>query len=394
MKINFQQKLISFFLIVIPSLLLSQSINNDLYKIIVELDKDRVIKDAEIYLLEKPVTITSFIAERSTGGINDFYSEGDYWWPDPENPDGPYIRKDGLTNPDNFTAHREAMRRLSIHVPVLIAAFKISGDKKYSDHAVKHLLAWFVDENTMMNPHMKFAQAIKGKVTGRGIGIIDAIHLVEVVQSVMVLEKEEMIDKGNLEKIKNWFTDFSDWLMNDQYGVDERDNENNHSTCWNMQVAQYAKFINDGNKLKFCRDHFKQELLPKQMENDGSFPLELKRTKPYGYSLFNLDAMVMVAEILSDSEDNLWEFKTSDGKKLKDAVDFMFPYIKDKSSWSFQKDVVYFDQWPVRHPSLLFASIAYNEDKYLKTWAKLNPAPTKDEVLRNFFIRQPILWIE
>jgi len=392
MIISFSGKL-SIIFFCITSLLPAQNNFNNLYKTIVELDKERVINEAEQYLNEDPITVTSFYADRTAGGIHDFYSEGDYWWPDPENPEGPYIRKDGLTNPDNFVAHRNALRRLSIQVPALVAAFKITGEEKYADHAVEHLDAWFINADTRMNPHMKYAQAIQGRVTGRGIGIIDAIHLVEVVQAIFVLEKDEILNQVELVIIKNWFKAFSDWLMNDQYGIDERDNGNNHSTCWNMQVAQYAKFINDELKLEFCRNHFKKEL-PKQMERDGSFPLELERTKPYGYSLFNLDAMIMVAEILSNSEDNLWKYKTPDEINLKTAVEFMFPYIKDKSIWPYQKEVMYFDEWPVRHTSLLFASIAYNEDKYLKTWAKLNPAPTKDEVLRNFFIRQPILWIE
>ena len=77
-------------------------------------DRERILKAANLYLLETPVTVTAQQCERSMGGLHDFYSEGDYWWPDPENPDGPYIRKDGQTNPDNFTAHRKAMRNLTI----------------------------------------------------------------------------------------------------------------------------------------------------------------------------------------------------------------------------------------------------------------------------------------
>ena len=38
-----------------------------------------------------------------------------------------------------------------------------------------------------MNPHLLYAQAIKGRVTGRGIGIIDTLHLVEVVRAASVL---------------------------------------------------------------------------------------------------------------------------------------------------------------------------------------------------------------
>jgi Alginate lyase len=393
MRIYSLIKLISTFIISFPFFLFAQVNSINVKETIIKLDKERVIQDANKFLLEGPITITSFRAERSAGGIHDFYSEGDYWWPDPKNPDGPYIRKDGLTNPDNFIAHREAMRRLSIQVATLVAAFKMTGNKKYAQHALKHILAWFVDSKTKMNPNLMFAQAIKGIVTGRGIGIIDTIHLVEVVQAIMFLEKASLIDTEDLEKIKNWFKSYCNWLTTSQYGIDERDHGNNHSTCWYMQVAEYAKFIGDEKKLQFCRNQFKQELLPKQMADDGSFPQELERTKPYSYSLFNLDAIVMIAQILSTPYDDLWKFRTSDNKNLKEAMEFMYPYIKDKSQWPFKKDVMYFDDWPVRQPSLLFGAIAYKEDKYLETWEKLNPAPTEYEILRNFFIRQPILWL-
>ena len=393
MRIYSLIKLISTFIISFPFFLFAQINSINVKETIIKLDKGRVVQDANKFLLEGPITITSFMAERSTGGIHDFYSEGDYWWPDPKNPDGPYIRKDGLTNPDNFIAHREAMRRLSIQVATLVAAFKMTGNKKYAEHALKHILAWFVDSKTKMNPNLMFAQAIKGIVTGRGIGIIDTIHLVEVVQAIMVLEKASLIDAEDLEKIKNWFKSYCNWLTTSQYGIDERDNGNNHSTCWYMQVAEYAKFIGDEKKLQFCRNQFKQELLPKQMADDGSFPQELERTKPYSYSLFNLDAIVMIAQILFTPDDDLWKFRTSDNKNLKEAIEFMYPYIKDKSLWPYKKDVMYFDSWPVRQPSVLFGAIAYDEKKYFDVWEKLNPSPTEDEVLRNFFIRQPILWV-
>src|SRR5512136_2140086 len=73
--------------------------------------KDEIIARADNLLTEKPVTITDFICNRSAGGKHDFYSEGDYWWPDPQNPDGPYIQRDGMTNPGNFVDHRKAVIR-------------------------------------------------------------------------------------------------------------------------------------------------------------------------------------------------------------------------------------------------------------------------------------------
>src|SRR5438874_2191587 len=98
-----------------------------------QLDRDRVLKAADQYLAEKPITITASRSPRSTGGPHDYFSEGDYWWPDPKNPDGPYIQRDGESNPDNFNDHRLALIRMSIQVPALVAAFKLTGDRKYAD---------------------------------------------------------------------------------------------------------------------------------------------------------------------------------------------------------------------------------------------------------------------
>lgn len=360
---------------------------------IVKLDSDRIISAADKYLLEDDVTITSTIAERSAGGIHDFYSEGDYWWPDPENPDSPYVRRDGMTNPENFTAHRKAMVRLSIQVATLAAAYKITGDTKYADKAIEHIKAWFVNEKTKMNPNLLYAQAIKGRFTGRGIGIIDTIHLVEVVQAIIVLEKAGVINNEDLAAIKNWFNDYLTWMTTHQYGIDERDNGNNHSTCWAMQVAEFAKLTGNDEQLNFCRKMFTDTLIPDQMAKDGSFPKELERTKPYGYALFNLDAMATLCQIISNDQNNYWNFTTSDGRNMKKAVEFMYPFINDKSTWTYQQDVMYWDDWPVRQPSLLFAGLNYNEQKYIDLWKTLNPDPEKEEIIRNFPIRQPVLWV-
>jgi len=360
---------------------------------IAEVDHDRILTAADRYLNEKPITITSYPCERSAGGIHDFYSEGDYWWPNPDDPNGAYIRRDGISNPDNFIKHRQLMSRLSIQVPTLVAAYKLTHDKIYADKAVKHLQAWFVADETRMNPNLMYAQAIKGFVTGRGIGIIDTIHLVEVAQSITILENNQAIGSADLQAIKKWFSEYLDWIFTHEYGIAERDNGNNHSTCWALQVAEFAKLVDDQDKVTFCRNFYKTVLLPEQMAIDGSFPKELARTKPYCYSLFNLDAMVMICHILSTEEDNLWYFQLKDGRGMQRAVEFMFPYVRNKSNWPFPPDVMYFDLWPVRQPFLLLAGIAYNKSEYIDLWKTLNPDPDNEEIVRNYPIRQPILWM-
>lgn len=87
--------------------------------------KDSILARANEFLKLTPVTITSYTSSRSSGGIHDFFSEGDYWWPDTLNLDGPYIQRDGLSNPNNFTEHREALLGLSEIVGNLTSAYII-----------------------------------------------------------------------------------------------------------------------------------------------------------------------------------------------------------------------------------------------------------------------------
>src|SRR5262249_25681518 len=100
---------------------------------IAALERPRVLKAANGYLNAEPVTVTASSSPRSAGGKHDFFSEGDYWWPDPANPNGPYIQRDGMTNRDNFVEHRRAMIRLSLIVPALAAAYKLTREAKYSE---------------------------------------------------------------------------------------------------------------------------------------------------------------------------------------------------------------------------------------------------------------------
>lgn len=358
------------------------------------LEKEKILLKAKKYLSVKPITVTKNFAERSKGTKHDFYSEGDYWWPNPNNLEGAYIRKDGLTNPDNFTAHRKSMIRLCNIAGNLASAYLITKEEKYATALLPHLKAWFVNENTKMNPNLLYAQAIKGKVTGRGIGIIDTLHLVEVALAIKAIENSNAIPFNDILAIKNWFKMYLNWLTTHKFGKKERDNGNNHSTCWALQVAAFATLVSDESKIKYCQNFYKTTLLPNQMALDGSFPKETARTKPYGYSLFNLDAMVSLVQILSTEKENLYKFKTKDGKNIKLGVAFLYPYIKNKNDWQFPKDVMYWNNWPIKQASLLFVGLHNNEEKYLNLWTSLHTDETTPEIVRNTIVKHPLLWIK
>ncbi len=356
------------------------------------LERPRVLRGAETYLHELPRTIVSVPAARSAGGPHDYFSEADYFWPNPENPSGPYINRDGQSNPGNFNTHRLLLIRLSIQMPALVAAWMVTRRRDFAEHAVAHLRAWFIEPATRMNPNLQYAQAVHGAATGRSWGIIDTLHLVEVARATIVLYDGGVLTGADWQGVTHWFAEYLDWMQKSDPGRSERDARNNHGSCWLLQAAEFARLAGKDGVLPEFRDRFKNILIPTQLAANGSFPLELARTKPYGYSLFNLDALGMLAQVLSTRTENLWEYALPDGRGLAACFRFMTPFIRNKRSWPYRHDVQYFDDLPVRQPSLLFASLAYSNSDYLDLWKRLDPDPRVPEVIRNHPIRQPVLW--
>ncbi len=357
------------------------------------IDRKRILTAANRYLHDPPVTVTAFSSPRSAGGKHDYFSEGDYWWPDPKNPNGPYIQRDGMSNPENFTAHRHALIRFSVQMPALTAAWVLTKEKRYAAQAANHLRAWFLGPVTRMNPNLQYAQAIKGRTTGRGTGIIDTLHLVEVARAVPFLTESKALSDAERQELKQWFADYLTWMTTSKNGQDERDAKNNHGTCWVLQVAAFASLAENQELASYCRSRFKTVLVPGQIAQNGSFPLELKRTKPYSYCLFNLDVMSGICQVLSRANDNLFTYELPDGRGFSKAIAFMFPFISNKASWPYPPDVEYFNDLPVRQPSLLFGGLALSRPEYIQLWRTLDPDPTVEEIISNYPIRQPLLWV-
>ncbi len=352
----------------------------------------RVVPLAEAALGNQPVSITVVTNPRSPGEAHDFSSEGDYWWPDPKKPDGPYIRRDGETNPNNFVAHRRLMFAFARDVGALTAAYDLTHEERFAEAAVQQLRVWFVDPATRMNPNLQYAQAIKGVCTGRATGLIDTVHLAEVALGIRALHGSSALDAATEAAVKAWFRDYLHWLQTHPYGIEEGKADNNHGTCWTLQAAAFALLLDDQATLADCRRRFKEVILPTQMAPDGSFPREVARTKAYGYSIFNLDIMTSLAVLLTTPGEDLMKFKLADGRTMVRGVEFLAPFLADKSKWTRPPDVLHWKEWPVRQPALLFGAVAAGREDWLALWKSLPADPAAEEVRRNMPIRFPTLW--
>jgi hypothetical protein len=361
------------------------------YSLVERTDRKRILAAAARYVELPPRTITSFPSSRSPGGLHDYFSQADYFWPNPADPDGPYINRDGQSNPYNFNDHRKAMVQLSIQMPALTAAWMLTRNGRYGNHAADHLRAWFIAPATRMNPNLEFSQGVHGVSTGRSYGIIDTLHLVEVARAASALAPE-MLSRPEQAALRAWFREYLTWMSTSEKGIAERKTLNNHAVCWALQAAEFARLIGDHGTRGEIRAQYRDTFVPDQMAVDGSFPKELARTKPYSYSIFNFDTMAMLCQSLLGDGDDLFLFVMPDGRGICKGAAFLYPYLRDKSAWPYAKDVEHFESLPVRSPGLLFTGLACGREGYLELWTRLNPDPTDPEIVRNYPVRQPLLW--
>jgi hypothetical protein len=302
------------------------------YEFVARTDRVRILTRAENYLKADPVTITAQSSTKSHGGRHDYFSQADYYWPNPADPNGPYIYRDGLSNPENFLGHRLPLIDFSVKMPCLTAAWMLTKDTRYAEKAVDHLRAWFINPSTRMNPNLEYGQAIQGVVTGTKSGIIDTLHLVEVARATSKLGPDVFMS-SEMEEVVQWFRKYLHWLTTSEKGRGERTTPNNHATCWALQAAEYARLTNDRDVQQGVWIWYTTTFLRDQVAANGSFPKELTRTKPYSYSIFNFDVMATLCQSLLSFRTGALTFSTPDGKGVCKAAEFIYPYLEKKSAW-------------------------------------------------------------
>lgn len=288
---------------------------------------------ADAALKSGPWSVTTTRPKDSDAKPNDYYSEGPYWWPDPKNPGGPYIRKDGERNPGRFVANRNDLGAMCSATLALGMGAYLLSDKRCAEHGSRVLSTWFVDPKTRMNPNLEYGQAVRGHNTGRGIGIIDTVSLIHCAQGVLLLE----LAGYDAAPVRRWFADYLKWMTTSKKGLDEKKAENNHGTWWTAQAAAYATLTGDTTNLEIAWKHYREVLVPTQIEPDGSCPREEARTNSLGYSAMNLDAFAVICRIAQTHGVDLWKFKGPKGVGVMDAFRYLLPYVQGKERWRKQQ---------------------------------------------------------
>ncbi len=325
-------------------------------------------------ILEKPTfKITDVTLPRPSGDIHDFVSMGPYWWPNPDTPDGlPWVNRDGLINPDARTSID--VRNMFLRIRTLALAAFYFEDKKYSDYANRQLYDWYISPETRMNPNAKYGQSVPGVAEGRGAGLIEFSSSFEMFNGIGILDSMGLMDGEILNGVKAWYVDFANWILTHELGIRIDNSVDNHASWHSANLLSIAVFTERPALMKkimataYAR-RVKSYILP-----DGSQPAELRRTKPLGYSFFNLMAMFVVANIAE--RNGYAEYWAVDGERgkciLKSAVDFLYPYVKDPDSCPY--------------PDLHRGKHGLSMSKAFSVVAKRYPDEGYEELARELFV--------
>jgi hypothetical protein len=188
-----------------------------------------------------------------------------------------------------------------------------------------------------MNPNLNFGQAIPGVTPGRGIGIIDTVGLIYLVDSIGPLQPSESWTPEDQKGMVAWFDAYLTWLQTSKNGKEEAAAENNHGVWYDAQIASFALFVGKNDLARQTCEAAKTKRFTPQIKPDGSQPHELARTNSLSYSLYNLTAFFNLARLAEHVNVDLWHYPTSDAPLLRKALDFLAPYADPKKPWPHEQ---------------------------------------------------------
>lgn len=285
--------------------------------------------------LEKgPWSVTFSKRHAISGDPHDYFSQGPYWWPNPEDPDGPFIRRDGEIYPGRFNDHHAWFGQLADTVLALATSGYYLEEKPFLDRAAELLRVWFIDEKTRMNPHMRYGQLIPGICDGRPIGLIE-LNSVDRIIHALGFFSEEPDYADLLAGMRVWIGEMLDWLLiPGGFGEEECRNGNNHATWCAAHMVTFAAFLDREDVIPVCEKWYREVLLP-QIAADGSLPKELARTRSYHYTRFGLDPFALICEVMLKYGINLWNEENTQGGSLRKAAAFLLPAVENPFSWKW-----------------------------------------------------------
>jgi hypothetical protein len=328
----------------------------------------RLRGDADRRMKEGPWSVTTDRPKGVDVDPHEYYSEAAYYWPNPDNPSGPYLRDDGHSNPARIVANQTALNAMCDAVFSLGVASFLLDNPAYGKRAALLLHTWFLNPKTKMNPGLDYAQSVPGVNNGRGSGVVDGRSFVRAIQGLEFLEQTSNWDSKDQAAVHKWFEDYLHWLLTSKNAIDERKSGNNHASWWAAEVAAVGSYVGDSKAQQMAFSFYEDHLLPRQILPNGSAPQEEVRVRSLRLSSLNLEAFSTICRIAQViGKGDLWSVHARSGASIGTALDYLSPYLDDPKKWSKEQagDIPY-DSLDF----LAFAGMAL-DPKYIADFRKL-----------------------
>ncbi|WP_447727157.1 alginate lyase family protein [Sphingomonas koreensis] len=285
-------------------------------------------------LARKPGSVLDKSSLPLSGDRHDYMSLAPYWWPDPADPGGPYVRRDGQVNPERETGRfdRVAIGRMASDTDTLALAYYYSGDRNYADKAAALVRAWFLDPATAMNPNMNYAQAVPGRETGRAEGVLDTSGFIALIDAVGLIGPSGALSADEVKALESWFSRYVDWMRTSPNGKAEAAARNNHGIWYDAQIARFALFARRDDVVRQTVGAFPRARIEQQVDASGALPHELTRTRSFHYSIYTLDAAYHVADSAACLGTDLYGAEIR-GRSLRKATAYVAAYRGRPADW-------------------------------------------------------------
>jgi hypothetical protein len=291
----------------------------------------RLRADADRRFVAGPWSVTSDRPPGISLDAHDYYSEAPYYWPNPDDPSGPYILREGHVNPERFAANRNALTSTCDTIFSLGAAAYFFDDVRYAQRAARVIQTWFLNPKTRMNPSLEFAGAIGGLNTGRPAGILEGRAFTRAIQGMEFLSRTGNWDPKDEAGVHRWFEDYLRWLIQSKYGLEEKSSGNYQASWWTAQVATVASFVDNDATQKLAFNYYRDRIFPRQSGSDST-PREEGRPSAW-YSVFNLEALTLVCRIAEVHGVDLWSVRAKNGIDLNAVIKYLEPVLADPRKW-------------------------------------------------------------
>lgn len=294
-----------------------------------------VISSADRYSRTQPLTVVNK-TKCISGNPHNFESLSIYFWPDPANPNGPYIVRDGYFNPEYKDYDLPKLIEFTNRIKTLALAYFFSNNPKYAARCLEELRVWFINENTYMTPTFEYAQVAPGHWNGKGaaVGLVDAYYFVDIIESLRLLQQRGMVSDADNLSFKTWFNSFLDWSVNSDNGRTISAMPDNVSTAYDVLIYSIASYVDKKAIQKEVIKRFNTNHITDKIDSKGRQIEELKRPTAMTYSIINLNHLLDFYIMLKNTGKKI---SKKNLKIISKAANYLEGFVDNKDKFEYKE---------------------------------------------------------